>query len=446
MNNFCKTLIKTFIFCGFIFQICSCENNASIAKETPKSEKADSFSRDDYAAYLQPGERNDIAKQKEEYTFWEKKLEKTPGQYPYLLKIATASNSLFGLTGEVKYLVDANDHLEKANLMINNSSAGSLRSLARCYITQHRFKDAHAALKKAEELGEKLEETNKMLFDVNMELGNFDLAKSYLDKIEKKSSFDHLIRRSKWEDHVGKLDRAIVFMESALENAVRQKNQSLMMWSYTNLADYYGHAGRIEDSYNHYLKALSIDPHDAYAMKGIAWIQYSHNKDAERAKEILNNLVQRDATPDYLLLLAEIEDYEGNEVAKQKLLDQYLTLTSKPEYGVMYNKYRIQLLAEEKGDYKQAQQIAQQEIDMRPTPQSYDLLAWSQFLSGEKEGALNIIAEHVAGKSYEPELLYHAAEIYKANNLNKKVADIKPELIESVYELGPAIGKKIQAL
>jgi len=75
---------------------------------------------------------------------------------------------------------------KKLNNKKNSRTTSShLRSAARCYITQHRFKDAHQALLEAEELGGKPEETNKMLFDINMELGNYDVAKSYLDKLEK---------------------------------------------------------------------------------------------------------------------------------------------------------------------------------------------------------------------------------------------------------------------
>ena len=68
-------------------------------------------------------------------------------------------------------------------------------------------------------------------------------------------------------DHNGDLDTTIRFMEKARDKAEASKNNGLMLWAYTNLADYYGHAGRIEDSYDHYLKTLRIDPENAYAKK-----------------------------------------------------------------------------------------------------------------------------------------------------------------------------------
>ena len=97
-------------------------------------------------------------------------------------------------------------------------------------------------------------ESQKLLFDIHMELGNYPEAQQYLDSLRNMSDFDYLIRSAKWNDHKGDLKATIHFMEKAKENAEASKNSSQMLWSYTHLADYYGHAGRIEDSYDHFLK------------------------------------------------------------------------------------------------------------------------------------------------------------------------------------------------
>ena len=41
---------------------------------------------------------------------------------------------------------------------------------------------------------------------------------------------------------------------------------------------------------------------------------------------------------------------------------------------------------------------------------------------------------------------YHLAEIYKANNMLEKVAPIKKELMNSLFELGPNYEQKIRNL
>ena len=51
-----------------------------------------------------------------------------------------------------------------------------------------------------------------------------------------------------------------------------------MIWTFSNLGDLNGHAGNIKTSYDYYLKTLAVDPNNSYALKGIAWIAFSHEK------------------------------------------------------------------------------------------------------------------------------------------------------------------------
>jgi tetratricopeptide (TPR) repeat protein len=276
-----------------------------------------------------------------------------------------------------------------------------------------------------------------MLFDVYLELGNTDEAKSYLSKIENFKDFDFLIRLSKWSDHIGDLDKAIIYLEKATEEVEASKNKNLMQWAYTNLADYYGHAGRIEDSYQHYLKALELNANDAYAKKGIAWIVYSHEKNADEALRILNTITKNYDTPDYHLLKAEIAAFKGNTDLENKEIAQYKEKIADTLYGDMYNAYNVLIFAKNKAEIDKALQIATKEINNRPTAQSYDLLAWTHYNNGNIKEALDIVENHVAGYTFEPEVLYHMAEIYKANGKLNEAKHLRGELLSSSFELGP---------
>ena len=93
-----------------------------------------------------------------------------------------------------------------------------------------------------------------------------------------------------------------------------------------------------------------------------------------------------------------------------------------------------------------ALEIAYQEIKNRPTPESYDLLAWANFNLGNTKKALDICEKHIVNKSFEPEINYHLAEIYKANKMSDKIKPIKEDLLSSIYELGPNMKEKIEKL
>ncbi|AXO79839.1 cell surface protein [Olleya aquimaris] len=399
---------------------------------------------EDYNKYLVKQPSNETLEATADYNFWNKKIEAAPNQLSYLSQIASAETRLFKSTGYIKYLKHAEKSLLTLNTRTHYNWAGHLRSLARNYISQHKFKEALEMLKKAEANGQNLDGTKKMLFDVHMELGNFTVAKNYLEQTKDLNDFGYLIRLSKWSDYQGDLDAAIKYLEKATAKAESSKLDHLMEWSYTNLADFYGHDGQIEQSYKHYLKALALNPDDAYAKKGIAWIVYSYEKNTTEANRILDALTQLHHAPDYLLFKAEIAEYENNDTAKNKYLNTYFEAIKDTSYGNMYNVYSSKILADSKN--KKAIALAKIEVQNRPTPLSYDLLAWSYFSNGNITEALNIVEKHVVGQTFEPEAQYHIAQIYKANGKLKEMALIKKELQESSYELGPLTSKIVNKL
>lgn len=407
-----------------------------------KNEAREITSPQDYEEYLTPNKNETLSLLKSDVDFWKRKIEKTPHQFPYYAKKASSHSSLFQQTGNIDHLIESENNLIEANKRTQYSNAGYLRSLARNYIRQHRFQESLKVLKRAESVGEQLSSTQKMLVDVHLELGNDTQVENYLEKIKNFKDFDYLIRLSKYQDHLGKLESAIKYLGMSLEIAKTSKNRDLMQWNYTNLADYYGHAGRIKDSYDSYLKALKLGP-SAYAMKGIAWIVYSYERNPKEALRILDAIIPQNASPDYFLLKSEIAEYQHDEEAAQKNLKIYLSLINDHQYGVMYNTYKAEIYAENVLTADKSIKIAQTEVEERPTAMSYDLLAWSYLKNGHKKKALEIAKTYVIGQTFEPTALLHIAQILKANDLEKETKKLKKELLDCAYELGPVAYEEV---
>lgn len=380
------------------------------------------------------------------FELWNSKIKSDSIQLTSFSVVGREYNRYFQQTGNIDYLKKSEQALKKAVEIATVGKPALRRALARNYISQHRFKEALQLAKEAHVKGSGLKETQSLLFDVHMELGNYEMAKQYLDSIANDTDFGYLIRKAKWQDHQGYLDDTIALMERAKYKAEGMQNESLILWSYTNLADYYGHAGRLEDSYQHYLKALEIDPQNAYAKKGIAWIVFSHEKNPEEALRILDSVTRNYEAPDYYLLKAEIAKYMGDDLAYTMNLDAYVNATANPNYGDMYNAYQVELYLEETEQYAMALALAKKEVSNRPTPESFGMLAASYLRMGEKEKALAIVQDHIADKTFEPAILYRAAKIYKANGLNHKVSVLKKELSDAAYELGPVLHNEIAQL
>ena len=430
-----KTIkITTLLICFSLF-ITSCNHN---------SEKV--VSAADYNKYLNASENKTLTFTKGEIDFWQKKYDKAPNQTSYLSVLAANYSKLFEITANIDDLLKAEALLLETNETYKYTSVGTIRALARNYISQHRFKEALELAKKAEAIGEGKKETQKLFFDVQMELGNYAEAEKNLKLLNDQQDFDYLIRAAKWNDHLGDLKTTIALMEKAKEKAESYDNKYLKVWSYTNLGDFNGHAGNIAKSYEYYLKTLSIDPNNSYALKGIAWIVFSHDKNPDEANRIIDIVSKRHNSPDFYLLKSQIAEFENNSKMKKENLDKYFNMLKSNKYGAMYNRYNALIYAEDKNNVSKAFEIAKIEINHRPTPDSYDLLAWSYLKMGEKQKALEIEKNYIIGKSFEPKLNYHLAMIYKANNMIAKVAPIKEELLKSTYELGPNLERKISSL
>ncbi len=432
MKKLINITLKVFIIS---FLVISCETKKTDLQITKK---------EDYQKYLSVNGNEKLDKIKMEIDFWQNKYNASPNQYPYLLSLSNLYTQKFEITGNIEDLYYAEKILLDCNTRVKGEKAGIHRSIAKNYISQHRFREALSYLEKAHDLGENKNGTEKMLFDVYMELGSYDLAKEKLSQIKDFKDFDYLIRLAKWNDHNGDLDNAISVMEKAKKMADDTKNKSLQEWIYSNIADFYGHAGRIQDSYAYYLKTLEIDNNNMYALKGIAWIAFSHERDTNKALEIIKHIEKNHNVPDLYLLKTEIYDYVSNTKAKKEALDKYFYALNNNNYGDMYNKYNALLYAEIPGDLNRAFEIANREIKNRPTPESYDLLAWTYYNMGEFQKAYEISAKYTMNKSHEPLILFHNELILKANKKLTNENSNKADLLSSIYELGPNLENQIK--
>jgi len=411
------------------------------------SEEKNILNQADYDNYLQANNTDAITKAKEELNFWNKRIKQDSIQLIELSKSAGMQTSIFQQNASIQQLKNAEKNLTRAALVTNIGKDGKLLALAQNYITQHRFKEAKVLVDSARVIaGGEISAINFVAFDVAMELGDYDEAALFLKKETDFANYNYLIRLAKWEDYSGNLDKTIQHMEAAKAIAESSKQKGLLVWVYTNLADYYGHDGRIKDAYTHYLKALKIDPSNAYAKKGIAWISFSYENNPEEALRIITSIEQQSESPDYELLKAEIYESTGDKELAATAMNNFLEQVSNPQYGDMYGAYLVEIHAANPETSQQAITLALKEVENRPTPMSYDLLAHAYYGNGDYKKALEIAQEHVIGYTYEPMAQFHTAQIYKALDMQNELAPIKKELLEASFELGPVTYKEIQNL
>jgi len=417
-----------------IVSLISCQNET----EKTITDKAD------YDKYLGV-ENSSYAKSLEAKDFWSKRLDKDTTGVGELGKLSGAYTGIFETTGDVANLHNVAQLAKRGMQISAHNKDGFARILAHNYISQHRFKEAKEVLDSSYAGVSNKHETELILFDVNMELGNYEEAKKYLEKVKDNKDYHYLIRLAKWSDHRGDLDSAIKYIEQAKGIAESGGADGLKVWAYSNLGDYYGHAGRVDEAYNMYLKTLEIQPDNAYAKKGIAWILYSKENNTAEANRILDSVMKNHKAPDYYLIKSQMAAFNGDTAESETLKNKYISLVENPAYGNMYNAYLITLYADGNKSEK-ALAMASKEVENRPTPQAYHLLAYAQLKAGMDKEALKTIQEHVEGKTSEPMALYHTALVYKANGMVEEVEPIKKVLLGAQFEIGPLLTQDVKVL
>ena len=397
----------------------------------------------DYESFMTEGNidgkmdqaRNDIL-------FWNHRLQRDTGNFIDLSSLSAVHYRMFRLTGDPLYLSKGDSLLKRSAAKLNHSDPEILFALSQQSVTQHQFRLAASYNEMARMAGGDLFTANLLGFDAAMELGDYKTAESSLGTIADKSSFDYLVRRSKWEDHNGNLDEAILLMEKAF-GKVKNSSTELYCWALSNLGDMYGHAGMINKSYGAYLQVLEKDKAYFHAWKGIAWIAYSHDGNITEAKRILHYILSKVKMPELWLELSDISKIEGNEVAQASFVSNFLREIQQPGYGDMYNKYLVQVYVEELADYTNAFELARKEVESRPTPETYDMLAWVFYNAGRKEKAFIIARNNVWKRTFEPVAAYHTAIIFADNGMEKEAKTLFEECKNSSFELGPTVTKDV---
>ena len=403
----------------------------------------------DYEAYLKLKSQSSLHSLQlinTDIDFWTKRLKKGISFDPVSrVKLAGLYASRFKIAGTINDIHTSDSLYLLANPLIKIGSSSVYRALAANCITQHKFRQAKLYIDTALVMGDDKYTSLLMQCDVSIELGDLIQARKSLTQIKDKNDFDYLIREAKLLDHEGHLPDAIKKFEKASKQVESSNNDKLFCWAKTNLADMYGHDNRYADAYQSYLDVLKKEPEDLYALKGIAWLAFSHDKKTKEAKRILYYLSNLHPVPDYDLILAKIADYENDKAEKEILLKRFVAEVGDPLYGDMYNKYVFNLSADEMKNVDKALPIAEREVNNRPTSQSFDLLAWAKYQSGEKEEALKIAKNYVENRNFEPDAFYHLGIIYASTGDFSKAKIYLRQAEKSAFELGPGMEKQIRS-
>jgi tetratricopeptide (TPR) repeat protein len=379
----------------------------------------------------------------QEIKFWNQKIKQNPGGFIYYPKIAAAFKGRFDVIGNPKDIITAEHYLQQALLHPLLDPVPLMIQLASVQMTQHRFCDALDLLQQAETIAPKKRSLQFALADVYAELGFSDLEKDILNVYHGESDFQYSIRLAKWYDGQGDLEAAIKLLEEtknkiSLQSGIN-KNAS---WLYSNLGDFYGHAGQIDRARQHYILALKKDPACWHAAQGLAWISFSSEMDLVATHQIINYVQRWCQAPALDFLKADVLATEGKTVSAHTLRIVTVKNNELDNFGPMYVNHLMDVLLTNADNTSLS--WVNDLLNQRQTPENYAYYVQYLLNTGQNELAETIAIEEVWSQTSEPGLLFKILPSIQLNSTIRQ--DILTQLNQATFEIGPLVTREVAQL
>jgi hypothetical protein len=367
--------------------------------------------------------------------FWQKRMETLPDNFLNGPEYAAALITAFRQSGDISQLIKADSLVNKTNEANAGKEPGNWRGLANLAMMRHQFSQPANYLKQAVAIEGNSVPNAFLDFDISFESGNYSRAKGLLEALKVGNEYGYLFRRSKYEHYKGSLDSAIVCMKMAASKA--GNNKSLQQLALSNAADLYMHKAGITKAVELYKQSLQLNPCDLHSITGLGWIALVHDDNDSLAERLFKFVHSRSKSQDIVLKLSQLEGYRRNSFRQKEYATQFVQIVTKPVYGKMYSKYLIDLYTGILPDAQKAVRLSLEEVNDRPTPQSYAWYAWSLFSIKEYDRAWNIYKGFVSGKPLEALELYYMGKMMQGMEKAYNAHEYFSAAWKNKYDLDP---------
>ncbi|MES1215402.1 MAG: hypothetical protein ABUT20_07795, partial [Bacteroidota bacterium] len=373
---------------------------------------------------------------KGDLAFWEQRMDSIPDNYVNGPKYAAALSLRFRLIGNIRDLLKADSLMQQSNIAYQGKEDGILFTLANFATQQHHFKMAEEYAEKAAKAGDNKYGAKMAMFDAAFELGQYDIAGNIIRTLKPNDTYPYYFRRSKFEHFNGSLDSSIAYMLKAVEKS--EGNRVMQQAAISNAADLCIHKGDLTESYKLFKESIAIDAADFHSIMGIGWIALVHDKNDSLATKIFEFAHNHLSSPDPLLKLMQVAELKGDSINQKEWAEEFAAQATQPVYGIMYNKYLIELYTGILNNPQKAVELSLKETENRITPQTYAWYAWSLALNNEKEKAYSIYNQYISGRPLEGLELYYMGKLMLSLNKGYNAQEFFKAAHKNRYDLSPA--------
>lgn len=345
--------------------------------------------------------------------FWEKRAKRDPEGFIEWREVAGAYLARQRETGDIADAVKAEDAARRSLKISTHRNVPALSRLSRSLLTQHRFPEALKVATLAASLDP---EANRLVTDIQMELGNYDDAERALAVDPPKAEdLNHLALRARLEDVNGRSKAAQRLLREACEVAADRPDMpaETVAWASTMLGHSLIDAGKLDEGERACRQALAVFPTDYRAMTGLAEAA-AWRGDWKATADWAGKAVKISAqNPEALRLLGEAKAKQGDAKGAEAEYARLKALCH--SFPRIYDRHWIMFCADEGRDLDEALKLARKDLELRKDVFAYDTLAWASFKKGLLPEAEQAISKAIARGTQSAPLYYHAGLIAKAS-------------------------------
>ena len=350
----------------------------------------------------------------------------------YIQEARVTGNYAYYDMAAMKYI---NDVLNLDSLNFNGLVFKSL-----IYMSQHHFADGLVVAHKAQQINPYNAYVYGLLVDGNVEMGNYDTAVAYADKmVAVRPDLTSYSRVSYLREIFGDYPAAINAMKMAVEAGGPGDEHT--EWTRYQLANLYQKTGDYKKADTLYEESLSMRPNYAYALSGIAQIEMASKN---YAKAISLYQKADSLVDDYAIKEELVDAYQqsGEKAKANQLSKEVIDELNANSQAAVTNQnlghYADRELAYaylKIGDNDKALEHAMMEYNRRPNNIDVnETVAWVYYCKADYAKAVPYINTALRTHSKNPILLSRAALIYyKSGNTPLAKATIAETSLQNPY-------------
>jgi tetratricopeptide (TPR) repeat protein len=305
----------------------------------------------------------------------------------------------------------------------------------------HRFKEARADVARARELGADPSRIADLEMDLDWNDGRYETAIEAIRKARRaRPSTATWIREAQLDHDLGLEDEADAAFEAA-EDLIFDTGPLVVAHLNLQRGIQKTQTGRLEEACVFFREAILRMPTYVAANEHLAETLHALGQDDE-ATRIYEKVVQLTDDPEFMHALAELYAARGKaeeaRALQTKARTRYAELLKKYPEAMYWHASEFYLAT---GDTKQALDLLQKNVALRPNSMSFVALARAELVNGRGQDAKKSIDKALAMPVLSASLFWTAARIYRsigdvaaadayrtrAERLNPRVAQDEPE-------------------